>query len=114
MFGLFPLCSHSFFGAIGLLGLESYWAAQSGVQHSGWVHPPTPASLHIFLGDTPVYFQLDNAALWLLFFGLCPPSSPSLGTASASPDSKRYWLAGLAATLLGALGVFGLQDTMSS
>jgi hydrogenase-4 component B len=80
----------------------------------GWVHPPTPASLHIFLGDTPVYFQLDNAALWLLFFGLLPALfAASLGTASASPDSKRYWLAGLAATLLGALGVFGLQDTMS-
>jgi hydrogenase-4 component B len=80
----------------------------------GWVHPPTPASLHIFLGDTPVYFQLDNAALWLLFFGLLPALfAAGLGTASASPDSKRYWLAGLAATLLGALGVFGVQDTMS-
>ena len=80
----------------------------------GWVHPPSTASLHIFLADTPVRFQLDNAALWLLFFGLLPALfAAGLGTASASPDSKRYWLAGLAATLLGALGVFGLQDSMS-
>ena len=80
----------------------------------GWVHPPSTVSLHLSLADTAVWFQLDNAALWLLFFGLLPALfAAGLGTASASPDSKRYWLAGLAATLLGALGVFGLQDTMS-
>jgi formate hydrogenlyase subunit 3/multisubunit Na+/H+ antiporter MnhD subunit len=80
----------------------------------GWTRPPLTSSLHFSLADTPVEFQLDNAGLWLLFFGLVPALfAAGLTTASASTPSKRYWLAGLAATLLGALGVFGLQDTMS-
>jgi hydrogenase-4 component B len=81
---------------------------------AGWIRPPSAVSLHISLGDTLVRFQLDNAALWLLFFGLLPALfAAGLSTASTSANNKRYWLAGLAVTLLGALGVFGLQDTMS-
>jgi hydrogenase-4 component B len=80
----------------------------------GWMRPPLTIPLHLSLADTPVQFRLDNAALWLLFFGLVPALfAAGLSTASASPSNKRYWLAGFAATLLGALGVFGLQDTMS-
>jgi hydrogenase-4 component B len=80
----------------------------------GWMRLAPSFWFHVSLGDTPVHFQLDNAALWLFFFGLLPALFASaLGTSSASRGNRRYWLAGLAATLLGALGVFGLQDSMS-
>jgi hydrogenase-4 component B len=80
----------------------------------GWLRPPAAVSLRISLGDTAVWFQLDNAALWLLFFGLLPALfAAAISTSSTSSRSRKYWLAGLAATLLGAVGVFGLQDTMS-
>jgi hydrogenase-4 component B len=80
----------------------------------GWIRPASAISLHVLLGDSPVWFRLDNAALWLFFFGLLPALfAAALGTESATLEGKRHWLAGLAVTLLGALGVFGLQDTMS-
>ncbi len=56
-------------------------------------------------------FRLDPAALWLFGFGLVPAlmaawiGSPARG--------QRQWTFGLALSLLGALGVFGLQDAMS-
>jgi hydrogenase-4 component B len=66
------------------------------------------------VGDTPVQFQLDANACWLLLFGLVPALFASgIGTTASSRSSTRCWLAGLAMTLLGALGVFGLQDAMS-
>lgn len=106
------------------LSLRRDWPARTGIVIGcaigllycilGWIRPPLAHSLHISLADTPVSFHLDNAALWLLFFGLIPALfAAGLGTAALSTSSKRYWTAGLAATLLGALGVFALQDTMS-
>jgi formate hydrogenlyase subunit 3/multisubunit Na+/H+ antiporter MnhD subunit len=71
-------------------------------------------SLPIYLADTPVTFQLDVPALWLLFFGSVPALLATLlGTSSHSSRAKRYWMAGTALALLGALGVFGFQDAMS-
>jgi formate hydrogenlyase subunit 3/multisubunit Na+/H+ antiporter MnhD subunit len=71
-------------------------------------------SLGIHLSDTAVQFHLSTAALWLMFFGLVPAffavSLPSSGT-SSWPD--RRWLAALGFTLLGAIGVLGLQDAIS-
>ena len=106
------------------LALRTDWVARVGIAAgcvlglaysvTGWFRTPSILSLHVSLANTPVQFQVDNAALWLFFFGLLPALlAAALGTASSSYDSKRYWLAGLAVTLLGALGVFGLQDTMS-
>jgi hydrogenase-4 component B len=66
------------------------------------------------LSDTPVQFHLDTGGSWLLLFGLLPALfGAGLGTTASSKPARRYWLAGLALTLLGALGVFGLQDAMS-
>ncbi len=107
-----------------VLALRADWVARVGIAAgcilglaysvAGWLQPPLPLSLHVSLADTPVAFQLDNAALWLFFFGLLPALLAAvLGSATRASDDRRYWLAGLAATLLGALGVFGLQDTMS-
>jgi formate hydrogenlyase subunit 3/multisubunit Na+/H+ antiporter MnhD subunit len=80
----------------------------------GYFRPPSAVSLGISLADTAVEFHLDNAALWLLFFGLIPALlAAALTTTSTFARNKRYWLASFSATLLGALGVFGFQDTMS-
>lgn len=74
--------------------------------------PPVIPGFH--LSDALVQFQLKPGACWLLFFGLIPAFFASvLGTTSTTTRCSRCWLAGLAITLLGALGVFGLQDAMS-
>ena len=71
-------------------------------------------SLGIHLGDTPVQFKLTAAALWLMLFGLVPALfAAGLGTNGTSPRAQKCWLVGLGFTLLGAVGVFGLQDAMS-
>jgi formate hydrogenlyase subunit 3/multisubunit Na+/H+ antiporter MnhD subunit len=76
-----------------------------------------PISVFAFgfrLSDTPVEFHLDAGGGWLLLFGLIPALfAAGLNTTASSRLANRYWLAGLAMTLLGALGVFGLQDSMS-
>jgi hydrogenase-4 component B len=66
------------------------------------------------VGDTPVQYHMDTGASWLLMFGLLPALfAAGLTTVASSKAAKKYWLAGLSLTLLGALGVFGLQDAMS-
>jgi len=71
-------------------------------------------SLGFCVSDTPVQFHLSAGACWLLMFGLIPALFASgLATPAASKQRKRFWTAGLSLTLLGALGVFGLQDAMS-
>jgi formate hydrogenlyase subunit 3/multisubunit Na+/H+ antiporter MnhD subunit len=55
--------------------------------------------------------RLDPAALWLFGFGLVPALLAAwIGTPA---KAHRQWTFGLALSLLGALGVFGLQDAMS-
>jgi hydrogenase-4 component B len=66
-------------------------------------------SLRISLASQAVIFALPPAALWLFGFGLVPAAFACwLG----SPLGRRpgIWTAGAAFSLLGALGVFGLQD----
>ncbi len=66
------------------------------------------------VSDTPVQYHMDTGASWLLMFGLLPALfAAGLSTTAASKEARRYWLAGLSLTLLGAAGVFGLQDAMS-
>lgn len=71
-------------------------------------------SLGVHLGDTAVAFQLNTAASWLMFFGLIPTFfAVALRHGASTPRTERRWLAALAFTLLGALGVLGLQDAIS-
>jgi len=71
-------------------------------------------SLGFSVSDTPVRFSLDSGGRWLLLFGLLPALfAAGLGTTASSSKATRCWLAGLSLTLLGALGVFGMQDAMS-
>jgi formate hydrogenlyase subunit 3/multisubunit Na+/H+ antiporter MnhD subunit len=64
------------------------------------------------LGEGPVLFRVSADALWLMGFGLAPAV---LACALSTPSTRgEYgWLFGAATSLLGALGVFGLQDGAS-
>lgn len=90
-----------------------------GIAASVMSLPKLPATVSAFsfgfsLGDTPVQFHLDAGGCWLLMFGLLPALFAAyLSTTASSKLAQKYWLAGLALTLLGTLGVFGLQDAMS-
>lgn len=60
----------------------------------------------------PVRFLLTADALWLLGFGLAPAA---LACAVSTParHNEPVWLFGAAMSLIGGLGVFGLQDGAS-
>jgi formate hydrogenlyase subunit 3/multisubunit Na+/H+ antiporter MnhD subunit len=64
------------------------------------------------LAGERVRFALAPQAAWLLFFGLAPAV---LACALGSPAARRSgtWIAGAGFSLLGGLGVFGLQDGLS-
>lgn len=64
------------------------------------------------LGGDAVRFRIPAAGLWLLGFGLAPAV---LACALGPPGKRgtRGWTAGAALSLLGALGVFGLQNTVA-
>jgi formate hydrogenlyase subunit 3/multisubunit Na+/H+ antiporter MnhD subunit len=69
--------------------------------------------IHTVLGIGPAgaVFALSPAALWLLGFGL---AGAILASWLGSPaPGQRAWIFGAAASLIGALGVFGLQDAVS-
>lgn len=60
------------------------------------------------IGET-INFRIDPEALWLMGFGLVPAAF-ACALASPSRKGRRGWLFGAAMSLLGALGVFGLQS----
>ena len=60
----------------------------------------------------PVKFILPPDALWLLGFGLAP-AALACAVSTPSPSGQAGWLFGAAASLIGAVGVFGLQDGAS-
>ncbi|MBS0222533.1 MAG: hydrogenase 4 subunit B [Proteobacteria bacterium] len=63
------------------------------------------------LGPVHAQFKLAPDALWLMGFGLIGPILASWVGTTAS--RQRAWSFGAAASLVGALGVFGLQDAAS-
>jgi hydrogenase-4 component B len=63
------------------------------------------------LGGQPASFQLAGPSLWLMGFGLVGALFACwLGTPSRH---QRTWIVGAAASLIGALGVFGMQDAVT-
>jgi hydrogenase-4 component B len=64
------------------------------------------------LAGQSVGFRLTPDALWLLGFGLAP-AALACGLATPARQGRAGWLFGAACSLIGALGVFGVQDGMS-
>ena len=72
----------------------------------------SPAALGVSLASHPVSFAVEPSGLWLLGFGLVPAIFACwLGSPLAGRSGR--WYAGAASSLLGALGVIGLQDGTS-
>src|ERR1700678_2487143 len=86
---------------------DGIWGAVIALPQGGSV-----VTLPITLADQVVRLRYAPEALWLLGFGLLPAG---LAGALATPIRKARsgWLAGAALSLIGALGVFGLQDAYS-
>ncbi len=83
------------------------WGAASGLPAGGGV-----LTLPIALAEQSVRLHYPPEALWLMAFGLVPAA---LAAALCTPlrASRPGWLAGAAIALIGALGVFGVQDAYS-
>jgi formate hydrogenlyase subunit 3/multisubunit Na+/H+ antiporter MnhD subunit len=92
---------------IGLGAAAGVAGAVSALPHGG-----TMLALPIALADQTVRLQYTPEALWLMGFGLVPAA---LAVWLCSPVRSRRpgWLAGAALSLLGALGVYGVQDGYS-
>ena len=61
------------------------------------------------LAGDAVGFRLSPAALWLMGFGLAP-AVLACWLASPATQGRSQWLFGAALSLVGALGVFGLDN----
>ncbi len=73
---------------------------------------PAPTAMIILptqLAGQSVGFRMTADGLWLFGFGLAP-AALACGLGSPSPQGRAGWLFGSAASLLGALGVFGIQN----
>lgn len=79
---------------------------------SGLLVPMAPIETGIELAGQAVSLRFDAGALWLLGFGLFS-ATLACWLGSAATGKWRSWLVGCAMSLIGALGVFGLQDGMS-
>jgi hydrogenase-4 component B len=73
--------------------------------------PASSPSVSTALGMGASTFILSPAALWLMGFGL-PGAILAAWLGTPSPRQST-WIFGAAASLIGALGVFGLQDAVS-
>ncbi|MGB8277473.1 MAG: proton-conducting transporter membrane subunit [Methylovirgula sp.] len=75
--------------------------------------PGALASIQTPLGFATAHatFALSPEALWLMGFGL--PGAVLAAWLGTPALRQRGWIFGAAATLIGALGVFGLQDAAS-
>jgi len=102
--GRLSALSRGLLGIGGLLALAG--AAASLPTGTGTLEWPLP------LAGERVRFALAPQAGWLLFFGLAPAV---LACALGSTVARRpgTWIAGAGLSLLGGLGVFGLQDGLS-
>ena len=74
-------------------------------------HGVAPIATGLGMPPTGARFALAPEALWLMGFGL-PGALVAvwLGTTSTA---SRTWIFGIAASLIGALGVFGMQDAVT-
>ncbi len=91
-------------GLICLGAAAGIWAAFGALpQGAGWL------TLPINLAGQAVRLHYAPEALWLMGFGLLPAA---LAVALCTPirPTRPAWLVGAALSLIGALGLFGVQD----
>lgn len=93
--------------AIGLGALLAIVYAVSHLPRTGatWTLP-------ISLADQNLKLQFAPAALWLMGFGMVP-AALAVWLCTPLRTGRAGWLVGAALSLLGALGVYGLQDGYS-
>jgi hydrogenase-4 component B len=94
-------------GLIALGAAVGIWASIAALPlGGGWL------TLPLSLAGQAVRLHYSPEALWLMGFGLLPAA---LAVALCTPNrsARPAWLVGGALSLLGALGVFGLQDAYS-
>lgn len=72
-------------------------------------HSTAAVSLPLQMAGVPATFRMAPEASWLMGFGLVPAALACF-LATPAPQGHAAWLFGAACSLLGALGVFGLQD----
>ena len=70
--------------------------------------PTASVAIPLRMADAQATFQMTPSALWLMGFGLVPALLACL-LATPNQDGRAGWLFGAACSLLGALGVFGIQ-----
>jgi hydrogenase-4 component B len=78
----------------------------------GLPHGTLTWALPLALADQPLHVHYTPEALWLMGFGLVP-AALAVWLATPVHAARPGWLFGAAASLLGALGVYGLQDGYS-
>ncbi len=101
-------------GIVARVGIALGCLAGIAAALDGMISISPTLSLDVRLGDTAVLFHLSTAASWLMLFGLIPAFfAVALGNGAVAGCPARRWLAALAFTLLGALGVLGMQDAIS-
>jgi formate hydrogenlyase subunit 3/multisubunit Na+/H+ antiporter MnhD subunit len=71
-----------------------------------------PLDLPLTFAGQAVHLQFTPEGLWLMGFGLFP-AALAVGLCSPVRGRRRAWLSGAALSLLGAFGVYGLQDGYS-
>jgi hydrogenase-4 component B len=102
---------------LGLAGLDALGRACLGVGAAAGIAASLagiPLGTESFVlplsfAGSPVRFVMAPEALWLFGFGLAPALLAALNGTPA-PQGHGGWVFGVAASLLGALGVFGLQQ----
>lgn len=94
-------------GLLAFGAVAGIWGAASALPEGGSI-----LTLPVALADQPVRVHYAPEALWLMGFGLVPAA---LAVALCTPfrPARPGWLAGAALSLIGALGVFGVQDAYS-
>lgn len=68
-----------------------------------------PVTLPLAMAGETFTFHISPAGLWLMGFGLAPAAF-ACWLATPIEGGRAGWLAGAALSLIGALGVFGLQN----
>ena len=86
-------------------------AAWIGVAIGTLPDATTAVTLPLGMPTEPASFALSPTALWLMGFGL-PAALLASWIGTPAPKS-RQWILGVSLSLIGALGVFGLQDAVS-